>query len=149
MLKRLVYYIIAFSGIAFPAAAQDQLLREGSVDQRRSVIQSIQPTGERLETLRRADSLKLPHRLIHPDGRVVAIWGFNPNLKPEYLTTHNLVAAKTVSTDRVWTEGGLGYDLDGSGLVVGVWDGGVLRPTHVEFENRAFVMDASADTTHR
>jgi subtilisin family serine protease len=145
VLKKLIY-IIALSGIVFPAMGQDQLLREGSVDQRRSAIQSIQPTSKSLETLRRADSLKLPLRLVHPDGRVVAIRGFNSNHKPEYLTTHNLTAAKTVSTDKVWTEGGLGYDLDGNGLVVGVWDGGVLRQTHVEFENRAFIMDASADT---
>jgi len=64
---------------------------------------------------------------------------------PEYLTTHNLVAAKTVSTDKVWSEGGLGYNLNGSGLVVGVWDGGALRETHVEFGDRASVMDGATE----
>ncbi|MEN8203079.1 MAG: S8 family serine peptidase [Bacteroidota bacterium] len=124
---------------------QDQLIREGSVEQRRSEIQSIPPTIERQETLRRADSLQLADKLIYPDGRIVAIRGFNIRMKPEYLTTHNLMAARTVSTDKVWSEGGLGYNLSGSGLVVGVWDGGVHRSTHVEFDDRALILDGSAE----
>lgn len=115
------------------------------MEQRRAEISSLQPTLERVETLRRADSLNLTLKTTYPDGRVVAIRGFNFNQKPEYLTTFNLMAARTVSTDKVWTEGGLGYNLDGDGLVVGVWDGGILRSTHVEFDDRALIMDGSAD----
>jgi len=55
------------------------------------------------------------------------------------------MAARTVSTDKVWLDGGEGYNLDGSGLVVGVWDGGVHRSTHVEFDNRALIIDGTAE----
>lgn len=144
VIKRLIYTIVLF-GITILAKGQNQLIREGSVEQRRSEIQTIQPDAERKETLRRADSLHLASKLIYPDGRIVAIRGFNTRMMPEYLTTHNLMAARTLSTDKVWSEGGLGYHLDGSGLVVGVWDGGVHRNTHVEFDSRALILDGSAE----
>ncbi len=137
-----MFCLAAISAVAYP---QDQLIREGSVEQRRDEIQSITPNRERIITLQRADSLQLADKLIYPDGRVVAIRGFNANLKPEYLTTLNTMAARTVSTDKVWLDGGEGYKLDGSGMVVGVWDGGVHRSTHVEFGDRALILDGAAE----
>lgn len=144
MLRRFAY-IIVFASLVLSAKAQDQLIREGSVEQRRSEIQSILPDPDRVLTLRRADSLQLENKIIYPNGRIVAIRSFNSNLQPQYLTTHNLLAAQTVSTNKVWLNGGEGYDLDGSGLVVGVWDGGVHRSTHVEFGNRALIIDGTAE----
>jgi len=115
------------------------------VEQRRFEIQSLLPDPERKVTLHRADSLQLVSKVIYPDGRIVAIRRFNSNQNPQYLTTHNIIAARTVSTDKVWLDGGAGYNLDGSGLVVGVWDGGVHRSTHVEFGNRALILDGNAE----
>jgi hypothetical protein len=127
------------------ASGQEQLIREGSVEQRRTEIQSIQPDAERQRTLQLADSLQLPDKVFFPDGRIIALRRITPNLTPEYLTTHNLMAARTVSTNKVWNEGGLGYDLTGSGLIVGIWDGGVHRSSHVEFGDRALIIDGSAE----
>ncbi len=140
--KIFMFCLAAISAVAYP---QDQLIREGSVDQRRTEIQSMAPSNERIITLQRADSLQLAEKLIYPDGRIVAIRGFNANMKPEYLTTHNIMAARTVSTDKVWLDGGFGYNLDGTGVVVGVWDGGIHRSTHVEFDNRAIIIDGAAE----
>ncbi|MDF1576545.1 MAG: S8 family serine peptidase [Bacteroidales bacterium] len=140
--KRLIYTGVLL-GILTLAKGQVQLIREGSAEERRSEIGFIEPAPERKQTLRSADSLQLLSKQIYPDGRIVAIRGFNARMKPEFLTTHNLMAARTLSTDRVWTEGGLAYHLDGSGVVVGVWDGGVHRSTHVEFDSRALILDGS------
>jgi len=142
---RRILYIFLISGMVSQLLGQDQLIREGSPELRTLEIQSIQALPDRQLTLQRADSLQLPGKLFYPNGRVVAIRGFNASLKPEYLTTHNLVAARSVSTDKVWLGGGFGYGLDGSGLVVGVWDGGVHRSTHVEFDDRALILDGSAE----
>jgi len=144
VLKKLLY-IILLSGLAFLAKGQDQLTREGSVEQRQAEIQSIRPDAERVQTLRKADSLGLARKIIYPDGRIIGLRRIKDNLTPEYYTTDNLVAAKTISTFKVWGEAGLGYNLTGAGLVVGVWDAGVVRSTHVEFDNRAMIMDGSAD----
>ncbi len=144
MIRRFAY-ILVLAGIFSNATAQNQLIREGSVEQRRFEIQSLLPDPERKVTLHRADSLQLVSKVIYPDGRIVAIRRFNSNQNPQYLTTHNIIAARTVSTDKVWLDGGAGYNLDGSGLVVGVWDGGVHRSTHVEFGNRALILDGNAE----
>lgn len=60
------------------------------------------------------------------------------NGEPVYYQTFNHIAAKSSSTDKVWSGGGLGYDLDGSTLPrsIGIWDGGTVLTSHVEFEGR-------------
>ena len=55
---------------------------------------------------------------------------------PQYYTTDNLNAAKTISTDNVWPGGGFGYSLSGSGITLGEWDAGKVRTTHQEFAGR-------------
>lgn len=125
--------------------AQDQLIREGSVSGRRSEIRDLPVPREKSNALRVADSLGIPTRMVYPDGRVVEIREIGPGGQPEYLTTHNLNAARTVSSDAVWPGGGAGYGLSGKGIVVGLWDGGVFRETHVEFIYRAFVIDQLAE----
>ncbi len=75
----------------------------------------------------------------------MAIRRINPNGKPEYLSTFNIDAAASLSTNRVWKDGAAGLDLSGDGLVVGVWDGGVLLDSHQEFGDRARTMNTDAD----
>jgi len=73
----------------------------------------------------------------------------SPTGRPIYNKTFNLNSAKTISTNKVWEGGTSGLDLDGSGMVVGVWDGGKIRSTHNEFEGRARLLDnASEHTDH-
>lgn len=70
--------------------------------------------------------------------------------RPAYYTTHNLNAAKTVSTDEVWPGGGGGFGLTGSGTtlgLLGVWDAGGVRTTHQEFATgRVTQMDSPSGT---
>ncbi|MCK4751509.1 MAG: S8 family serine peptidase, partial [Bacteroidales bacterium] len=115
------------------------------MNQRRSAIRSLPPDVEKARAVQMADSLGLRIRMVSSDGRISEIRRLNPFGNPEYLTTHNSNAAKTVSTDKVKVNGGSGYDLSGNGIVVGLWDGGVFRDTHVEFEDRGIVIDESAD----
>ncbi len=59
-----------------------------------------------------------------------------PGPSPEELRAlapANIDAANTTNTDQLWTGGGLGLDLTGAGVNVGVWDGGEVLPTHQEF----------------
>ena len=72
---------------------------------------------------------------IHPeDLRLVA-----PN---------NADAADTTNADQLRGGGGLGLNLDGAGLTVGVWDSGDVRATHQEFGGRVTVVDAVANSNH-
>lgn len=54
---------------------------------------------------------------------------------PVYRSTDNLNAAKATKTNALQTGGDLGLNLAGNGMRIGVWDGGSVLTTHVEFQN--------------
>jgi hypothetical protein len=137
--------VLLLAGWSSGAVAQQRLIREESVSNRRNEINALPVPRQKSQAIRIADSLGLPVRMIYPDGRVVEISTIGPSGQPEYLTTHNINAARSLSTDEVWPDGGAGYRLTGEGIVVGLWDGGVFRSSHVEFEGRAVVIDQFAD----
>ncbi|HMM11311.1 MAG TPA: S8 family serine peptidase [Bacteroidales bacterium] len=53
--------------------------------------------------------------------------------KPFYYITHNLDAANVHKVSQVWPGGSTGFNLSGSGVNLGIWDGGKVRDTHQEF----------------
>jgi hypothetical protein len=61
----------------------------------------------------------------------------------------NINAADTLNTDQLWSGGGLGLDLTGSGLTVGIWEAGdgsggyYVRSTHQELTGRVAFGDTS------
>jgi len=40
------------------------------------------------------------------------------------------------------------YDVNGANLIVGIWDGGAVRPTHQELTGRVLVMDGASNKNH-
>jgi len=68
----------------------------------------------------------------------------------QWRSTHNANAADTTNADQLWSGGGLGLNLTGAGVTVGIWDGGAVRSTHQEFANgsRVTVVDAVANSNH-
>ncbi len=60
----------------------------------------------------------------------------------------NLDAADTTNADQLWRGGALGLNLDGSGVTVGVWDGGRVLGTHQEFSGRVSDGDSSNFNNH-
>lgn len=55
--------------------------------------------------------------------------------KPIYRATDNLGAARATKTTHLQPGGSLNLNLDGSGMTVGVWDGGPAQAAHTEFSN--------------
>ncbi|MCR9183095.1 MAG: S8 family serine peptidase [Flavobacteriaceae bacterium] len=72
--------------------------------------------------------------------------------QPIYYETTNRNAAITARTDRVHTGGTSGLDLNGENMLVGVWDGGLVREAHQLLEGRAVHIDTetqlSSHATH-
>ena len=62
--------------------------------------------------------------------------GKSPDLIDFQSSHSNLAAADTTNADQLWEGGGLGLELDGSDVTVGVWDGGKVRGTHQEMLDR-------------
>ncbi|WBX71258.1 GEVED domain-containing protein [Tenacibaculum retecalamus] len=56
------------------------------------------------------------------------------NGKPIYYTTSNVAAAKSTRTNHLNSGGSLGLNLMGQGMTAHVWDGGLARTTHQEYD---------------
>ena len=63
---------------------------------------------------------------------------------PVYKGTDNVEAARTVSTNTLWTGGSSGYDLCSCGIVLGIWEIDGVRTTHQELSGRVDQKDAPA-----
>ncbi|WP_405610519.1 S8 family serine peptidase [Polaribacter sp. Asnod1-A03] len=54
--------------------------------------------------------------------------------KPLYYKTDNVDAAISTRTNFLHKDGGLGLDIEGQGMTAYVWDGGLARTTHQEYD---------------
>lgn len=74
----------------------------------------------------------------------------NDSEQPMYYITTNADAATSTSTNKLYSGGGLGLNLDGTGMIAGEWDGGGVLATHQEFNNtgssRVNQMDTPSST---
>lgn len=103
--------------------------------------------AERRQVARLAAAAGLPLRRQLLDGRTVELQRFI-NGRPLYYITTNLDAARTVGTDLVWLGGGLGLDLTGAGMNLGIWDDGGVLTIHQEFNDRVTLMDGRMITSN-
>ncbi|PKH49872.1 peptidase S8 [Tenacibaculum sp. Bg11-29] len=67
------------------------------------------------------------------DGRMLELQRV-VNGKPIYYTTFNVAAAKSTRTNHLNSGGSLGLNLMGQGMTAHVWDGGLARTTHQEYD---------------
>lgn len=95
----------------------------------------------------RARALGIPIRQVFPDGTTVELMRFE-NGMPIYYSTDNVNAAISTATDKVHPGGGHGFTLTGQGMIMGIWDGGRVRPTHQEFGGRAISKDGASNSSH-
>ena len=76
----------------------------------------------------------IPLRFEKEDGTLVELQHITVDGTPIYFTTFNDDAAISTRTNYLNTGGGLGLDLNGDDLVAHVWDGGLARSTHQEYD---------------
>jgi len=67
------------------------------------------------------------------DGRTLELQKV-VNGKPIYYTTFNVAAAKSTRVDHLNSGGSLGLNLDGQNMTAYVWDGGIARASHQEYD---------------
>ncbi len=90
----------------------------------------------------------LPVRQVFADGTIMEIQFLDESGRPLYYKTFNVEAAFTTGTNKLYEGSDLGLFLSGKGIKVGIWDAGLVRATHVEFENRAQIVEGSEVTVH-
>lgn len=83
------------------------------------------------------------------DGRYAELQKVTAAGEPIYYITYNTDAAKSTRTNFLNSGGGLGLNLNGDNLTAHVWDGGLARASHQEYDgaggtNRFSVGDGSS-----
>lgn len=71
------------------------------------------------------------------------------NGEVSYYVTSNAGSSATIRTNRLYSGGTLGLNVQGQGMKAFVWDGGGARTTHVEFpNNKVNIIDGAALDDH-
>jgi uncharacterized delta-60 repeat protein len=88
----------------------------------------------------KAAQLGIPLRIDRPDGGIAALHGFRGE-EPFYRITFNANAAISSAANLIRPAP---YNLIGTNMTVGVWDGGAVLATHQEMTNRVTIRDAAS-----
>jgi subtilisin-like proprotein convertase family protein len=83
-------------------------------------------------------------------GSYHELMGVTKEGKPLYYKTYNVDAAISTRANFLHNNGGLGLNIEGQGITAHVWDGGVPRTTHQEYdgeggENRLSIGDGTRE----
>ena len=89
-------------------------------------------------------------RVIETDTSYSELIAIDDSGTPIYYTTHNTAAAASTRTNHLHNGGSLGLNLRGNNLTAHVWDGGIARASHQEYDggggsNRYSVGDGSTN----
>lgn len=134
-------WLTTFLGLtAIPFLTAQPLPQYSSLQ--RSQQKELQKTIEKTQTdnyrqaIAKAQQLNRPIQQISPSGRVVMLRGITPTGELLYDATYSTTKAGiSTHTNALYTGGTLGVSLSGSTLTdkLGIWDGGKVRDTHIEF----------------
>ncbi|MBE0661542.1 MAG: fibronectin type III domain-containing protein [Bacteroidales bacterium] len=73
-------------------------------------------------------------KLTLEDGGYAELQRIDPDGSLIYYRTLNVAASKSTRTNHVNIGGSTGYNLDGQNMIAHVWDGGLARSTHQEYD---------------
>jgi len=123
------------------AYSQKVVMDLSGKDARAKTVQALKAVSQRqkeeAQALARAKGW--PVRGTTPDNVTYELMKVKKG-RPFYHITHNVNAAITTRTNLVRNT--VPYNVNGAGLIAGVWDGENMRVTHREFGERAVIMDA-------
>lgn len=69
--------------------------------------------------------------------------GVTDDNKPIYVYPYNVGSAITSRVNLIQTGGGLGYNLNGQNMMLGIWEPGKVRTTHLDLVGAVQVMDGA------
>lgn len=89
---------------------------------------------EKQAALLYAQNYGIEVRLNLPDGGYAELQRVDPDGSLIYFRTMNVAAARSTRTDHLNIGGSTGFNLDGQNMTAHVWDGGLARSTHQEYD---------------
>ena len=84
-------------------------------------------------TLELAQEKGWPLRIEEKDGRIAVLSGITKDEQPMYKHSYNVGSAKTSRVEDIRPGGDTDYDLTGDGMILGVWEIGEVRTSHIDF----------------
>lgn len=103
-------------------------------------LAKIRAEARKQEARFMARLLGIPELISTPGGGIAELMAFERG-RPQYLATDNANAAISTGANRLHPGGASGLNLTGSGVILGIWDGGTTRTTHQELAGRVTVID--------
>ncbi len=148
---RVLFSIVVMAGAAWGQNTMTEVLEAAQHDLRDAARRQqvaaqigVLMQARHLAARARARQLGLPERVVHGGGRITEIADFEGD-EPVYFTTFNANAAISTGANLLRAAP---YSVSGSGVTVGVWDGGGVRSTHRELTGRVTIKDGAALVDH-
>jgi len=140
-----------FGGAIFVNAQTKEQRAQITKDYDQEKLESLRVQYEKEYIENKTKALELakvnnwPLKKINKDGSFAELQGLTPEGNPLYYVTSNSGAAITTRVNKINTGGGAGLNLNGQGMIVGVWDEAAARATHQDLVGRIVVMDGTAE----
>lgn len=152
-------FILAFLVVGMPSfsnAQTDKTRSEIAKSVNKEGLQSLQKQLQLKNTkdeaaitqyLKRNPKAK---RTFVKNGSVYYLQRIDSEGNPVYINTKNKASGELIKANQLYSGGSLGVDITGTGMVVGVWDGGQVRTTHELLSGRVAMqagqtLDGSGD----
>jgi len=109
----------------------------------KSIVQNVEDRTKRINTFLKSNSnFNLKRTIGGKNYQIIDVI----NNKPVYQTTENIASAAATRTNFLHSGGGLGLNLDGQNMIIGVWDENHTLPTHTEFESSDILVPSRVST---
>lgn len=155
-MKKTYYLLILLSSLCYSQTEEERKEIANQSDQIANAIllkEIRKEESERKIRIKNYLSNNLNAKKIINDGfNYVELMDVLPNGEMIYAKTHNSGAATTARATSLYSGGGLGLNIQGQGMLAGIWDNGRVRSTHQEFMvggvSKIFIADGAPIGDH-
>jgi PKD repeat protein len=135
---KIYFFLILFliSGFSFSQTAEQKAFITKDYD--KGKLKSLADYFYKKETAAKKEALEMAKRNNWPvkyekDGRYYELMEVSENV-PIYYVTTNVNAAKSTRANTLHDGGLLNLNIEGQNMTAYIWDGGIARETHVEYD---------------
>lgn len=128
----LAFLFLATLGYGQNEQQRKNIVQQTDVEALQSLAVFYQNMFERdmAEAAEYAKNHNIPLVIEKEDGSKSHLWKVDQNNQLIYITTTDKDGAITHNTNQLYLGGSVGVNLEGQGMVAGVWDGGKVRGSH-------------------
>lgn len=146
-------YLLGFTALALAASAgyaQTDQERERIIkDYDQTELQAISQKSRAFFNQRHNQAMdyaknnNIPTVITNEDGSKSMLHHMDDLGNLIYYKSSSIDGAISIGVDKLWPEGSLGLQLEGEGMLGGVWDGGKVRETHELLSGQVTLSDAA------